>query len=489
VAYCKINIKIKLEYRLFRLIPVVLSGGSGTRLWPLSRSEYPKQHLSLTGSKTMLQETIMRLNGLNYLEDPVIVCNSNHRFLVAEQCKQVGVKNPKILLEPLGRNTAPAVAAAALYTLKSLDNATLIVLSADHFIEDVEKFHYAINTAIDYSNKGKLITFGVLPLNPNTEYGYIKTSKKEIDKGVFIVEKFVEKPDLETAEEYVKKKNYLWNSGIFMFQAKTLVSELSKYAPKIVKSVSKSINMAIDDLDFIRLDYEAFKSSPADSIDYALMEKSKEVMVVSLDSNWTDVGSWRALYDIEKKDENGNVLKGDVIIQNTHNSYINASNHLLAIIGVENLIVVDTPDATLIAHKDRVSDIKSIVENLKVRGRPEINSHLKVFRPWGWYDLIESGENFQVKRLCVRPSAKLSLQKHNKRAEHWVVIKGVAKVTQDNKIFLLNKGESTFIPVGVIHALENESEETLEVIEVQSGTYLGEDDIVRFDDIYGRVND
>jgi len=471
---------------LSKIIPIILSGGSGTRLWPLSRKEYPKQYLPLSSSNTMLQETIMRLNGLDNIIDPIIICNVCHRFLVAEQCKQIGIKSPIILLEPVGRGTAPAIVAAAMQSLKDLGDSTLLVLSADHVIQDIEAFHQAINIASQQAQIGKLAIFGIVPTDANTGYGYIKSSINIVN-GVQKVEKFVEKPDLKTAELYFERGNYLWNSGVFMFQASIFIEEIKIHSPNIITAVNNAVNNATQDLDFIRLEKQAFESSPVDSIDFALMEKSNNVVVVPMDTGWNDIGSWSALYDIGTKDSQGNVIKGDVITQDTTNTYINADHHMVATIGIDNLIIVDTPDVTFIATQEKAQEVKNIVESLQVSGRFETNAHRKVYRPWGWFDSIESGEYFQVKRLHVKSGAKLSLQMHHKRAEHWVVVSGSATVTNGEKIFTLNKGESTYIPLGVSHALENTTSEPLEIIEVQSGSYLGEDDIVRFEDIYGRI--
>ena len=468
------------------IIPVILSGGSGTRLWPLSRKQYPKQYLPLVGDNTMLQETILRLNGLDNLADPIIVCNADHRFLVAEQCQHIDIASPTILLEPVGRNTAPAIAAAALQSLKQTDDAVLLVLSADHVIQDVEAFHQAINIASSQAQAGKLATFGIVPTDANTGYGYIKSSA-DGNNGAHKVEEFVEKPDLETAEKYSEQGNYLWNSGMFMFKATTLIDELTMHSPDIVKLVSDAVNNAEQDLDFIRLNKQAFELSPSDSIDYALMEKSSNVVVVPLDAQWNDIGAWSALHDIGTKDANGNVIKGDVIAQDTTNTYINANHHMVATIGVDNLIIVDTPDATFIATQDKAQEVKSIVESLQAKGRDEGAMHRKVFRPWGWYDSIEVDFHFQVKRLHVNPGAKLSLQMHHKRAEHWVVVSGTATAINGEDVLTLTEGDSTYIPIGTTHGLENKTNEQLEIIEVQSGTYLGEDDIVRFEDIYNRV--
>jgi len=471
-----------------QITPVILSGGSGTRLWPLSRKQYPKQYLPLVGDNTMLQETILRLSGLSDLADPIIVCNSDHRFIVAEQCQQIDIINPTILLEPIGRNTAPAIAAAAIQSLKEKDNSVLLVLSADHVIQDVEAFHNAINIASKQAQDGKLVTFGIVPSDANTGYGYIKSSKENIE-GSFKVEEFVEKPDLETARSYLEQGNYLWNSGMFMFQEDILIDELSEQSPNIVASVIDAVSNAEKDLDFIRLDKQAFESSPSDSIDCALMEKSDNVVVVPLDAQWNDIGSWSVLYDIGTKDTNGNVIKGDVIVQDTSNTYINANHHMVATIGVDSLIVVDTPDATFIAAQDKAQEVKSIVEVMQSNGRNEGTTHRKVYRPWGWYDSIEVGKHFQVKRLHVDPGAKLSLQMHHKRAEHWVVVSGTATAINGEDVLTLTEGDSTYIPIGTKHGLENKTNEQLEIIEVQSGTYLGEDDIIRFEDIYGRSID
>jgi len=469
-----------------KIIPVILSGGSGTRLWPLSRKQYPKQYLPLAGDNSMLQETILRLSGLDNLANSIIICNADHRFLVAEQCQQIDIKNPTILLEPVGRNTAPAITAAALQSLKVTDDAALLVLSADHVIQDVEAFHQAINIASNQAQDGKLATFGIVPTDANTGYGYIKSSGESVNVS-YKVEEFVEKPDLETAEKYLDQGNYLWNSGMFMFKAETLIDELTKYSPDIVKAVSSAVKGATQDLDFIRLEEQSFALSPSDSIDYALMEKSNNVVVVPLDAGWSDVGSWLTLYDIGAKDSSGNVLKGDVIAQDTTNTYIYASHHMVTTVGVDNLVVIDTPDATFIASQDKAHEVKSIVESLQKKGRDEAHSNRKVYRPWGWYDSIEFGKNFQVKRLCVNPGAKLSLQMHHKRAEHWVVVNGTATAINGEEVLTLKEGDSTYIPIGTTHGLENKTNEKLEIFEVQSGTYLGEDDIVRFEDIYGRV--
>jgi len=472
-----------------KIVPVILSGGSGTRLWPLSRQQYPKQFLTLLGNKSMFQETLLRLKGVSNLANPVIVCNENHRFLVAEQLNQIGINNAAIILEPIGRNTAPAITAAAMQIINNIDkkNSVMLVLSADHQINDTDKFQKKINIAKTYAQKGRLVTFGIVPNSPNTGFGYINYIEK-LSSEVYEVKKFVEKPDQKTAESYLKDGCYLWNSGMFMFDPSQLLSELSIHCDEIVKTVKKSFDNATQDLDFIRLESQFFESSPSDSIDYALMEKSNNVVVIKLDAGWSDVGSWSSLYEISEKDKNGNVFKGDIFAEETYNSYIDSGSHIIATIGVSDLVIVDTPDATLIASKEQSHKVQKIVKSLQSFDRDEHINNRKVFRPWGWYDSIESGVNFQVKRLHVNPGAKLSLQMHNKRAEHWVVVDGVANVTNGDKTFELIKGESTHIPIGVTHSLENQTSKILEIIEVQSGIYLGEDDIVRFEDIYGRVN-
>jgi len=488
-----------------KIIPVILAGGAGTRLWPLSRRDHPKQFLPLINENTMLQDTILRLNGLDNLADPIIICNDDHRFLVAEQCQQIGMGNSTILLEPVGRNTAPAIAAAALQALAieglefNSQNQLLLVLSADHVIQDIEAFHQAINIAVEQAERGKLVTFGVVPTEANIGYGYIQVKLENDECLVMNVNSFHEKPGLEIAEKYLEINSklsiknapleYFWNSGMFMFQATTFIDELSKYSPEIVTAVNDAVDLASQDLDFIRLDKQAFESSPGNSIDYALMEKSNNVVVVPLDACWSDIGSWTALYDIGKKDNDGNVVKGDVITQDTIHSYINASHHLVVTLGIKDLIIVDTPNATLIASKDKAHEVNKIVVKLQqAQNSKLITQPSRVNRPWGWYDSVESGEHFQVKKLHVNPGAKLSLQMHRKRAEHWIVIDGIATVTRGEERLILHRGESTYIPLGLTHGLENQTNQPLGIIEVQSGTYLGEDDIVRFEDIYGRIN-
>ena len=468
-----------------KIIPVILSGGSGTRLWPLSRRQLPKQFLKLVSDNTLLQETMLRLKGFEDLSEPIIVCNSDHRFIVAEQLQQIGVKNPVILLEPAGRNTAPAIAAAAIYAQKNMSHSLLLVLSADHMIEDSKAFQEAVKLASQQAINGKIVTFGVLPTEPNQEYGYIKISPEHND-GVYKVDEFVEKPDQLRAEKYFSEGNYLWNSGMFIFKSSSLIKELNVHASDIISLTGKAVDNAIQDLDFIRLDAEVFKKNPSVSIDHALMEKCHDVAVVPLIAGWNDIGSWPSLYDVGEKDKNGNVILGDVLTEESINCYVNASNHLVAIIGLNDLVVVDTPDATLISSKQKIHAVKNILHQLEQKERNEQLFHRKVYRPWGWYDSIEMGIYFQVKKLHINPGAKLSLQVHYKRAEHWVVVDGIATVTKGEDIMTLIVGESTYIPIGVKHALENLENTPLELIEVQSGSYLGEDDILRFEDIYGR---
>jgi len=466
------------------IIPVILSGGCGSRLWPLSRKQYPKQYLKLNSANTMLQDTLLRLSGLSGLSDPIIVCNTDHRFLVSEQLQRINVKNSTIILEPFGRNTAVAIAAAAKHSISQRENNVLLVLPADHVIHNIKAFYEAINVATIQATSGKIVTFGITPTEVNTGYGYIEIA---ITNNTQKVKRFVEKPDIKTAQSYIDKGNYLWNSGMFMFKAETLIDELSCHALKVIESATASINNSTVDNEFIHLEKESFESAPNVSIDHALMEKSKNVAVVPLDAGWSDVGSWSSLYDISKKDRNGNVVHGDTIMKDSVNTYVHGSEHVIATIGVQDLVIVDTPNATLISAKGRSQDVKEIVENLQKNERREQIYHRKVYRPWGWYDSIEEGKYFKVKKLYVNPGAKLSLQMHNQRAEHWVVVNGTATVVNGENIIDLNSGESTFIPIGVKHSLENKTNNSLEIIEVQSGTYLEEDDIIRFEDIYGRV--
>ncbi|HAI2922582.1 TPA: mannose-1-phosphate guanylyltransferase/mannose-6-phosphate isomerase [Escherichia coli] len=469
------------------IIPIIMAGGSGTRLWPLSRSLYPKQFLSLINENSLLQETLKRLDGLNCLP-PVIVSNNEHRFIVAEQLRQFGVDDFQIILEPVGRNTAPAVALAALKSLELHGDHHMLVLAADHAIQDIEAFHAAVLAAEQESVDNKLVTFGIVPTKPETGYGYIKKGE-QVKNSVFKVNSFVEKPDLETAKNYLEQKCYLWNSGMFMFKASVYLDELKKFRPDILAACKESLSSASTDLDFIRLNSDVFAECPDESIDYAVMEKSQDCVVIPLDADWSDIGSWTSLWEISEKDEHENVSHGDVINYNSRNNYIYSEGSLISTVGVNNLIIVQTKDALLVAQQDNVQDIKKIVEILKKQKRSEHISHREVYRPWGRYDSVERGDRYQVKRITVKPGECLSTQMHHHRAEHWVVVAGTAKVTCGERTFFVTENESTFIPIGTVHTLENPGKIPLEVIEIQSGVYLGDDDIVRLSDKYGRVED
>ncbi len=470
------------------IIPIIMAGGSGTRLWPLSRSLYPKQFLSLINENSLLQETLKRLDGLNCLP-PVIVSNNEHRFIVAEQLRQFGVDDFQIILEPVGRNTAPAVALAALKSLELHgDPNHMLVLAADHAIQDIEAFHAAVLAAEQESVDNKLVTFGIVPTKPETGYGYIKKGE-QVKNSVFKVNSFVEKPDLETAKNYLEQKCYLWNSGMFMFKASVYLDELKKFRPDILAACKESLSSASTDLDFIRLNSDVFAECPDESIDYAVMEKTQDCVVIPLDADWSDIGSWTSLWEISEKDEHENVSHGDVINYNSRNNYIYSEGSLISTVGVNNLIIVQTKDALLVAQQDNVQDIKKIVEILKKQKRSEHISHREVYRPWGRYDSVERGDRYQVKRITVKPGECLSTQMHHHRAEHWVVVAGTAKVTCGERTFFVTENESTFIPIGTVHTLENPGKIPLEVIEIQSGVYLGDDDIVRLSDKYGRVED
>ncbi|WP_422409256.1 MULTISPECIES: mannose-1-phosphate guanylyltransferase/mannose-6-phosphate isomerase [unclassified Endozoicomonas] len=473
------------------LIPVIMSGGSGSRLWPQSRSLYPKQFLPLVNEQTMLQNTLSRLNGLDSVSAPLVIANEEHRFLVAEQIRQIGRQASAIILEPVGKNTAPAVALAALkaQSLFEEKDPILLVLAADHVIQNNQAFHQAIEAALPAARTGKLVTFGIVPTHPETGYGYIKASKALTGNSVQAapVDNFVEKPDLETAQGYLASGDYYWNSGMFLFKASRYLEELDKFCPDILQACEKAMAAESTDLDFVRLDETAFHACPDESIDYAVMEKTTDSVVVPLDAGWSDVGSWTSLADICEKDESGNACQGDVLLQDTRNTYVRSEKKLIATVGVDDLVITESDDAILVAHKDRVQDVKKIVERLKAANRSEAKLHRKVYRPWGAYDSIDMGDRFQVKRITVKPGAQLSLQMHHHRAEHWIVVKGTALVTNGDQEILLTENQSTYIPIGVVHRLENPGKFDLELIEVQSGGYLGEDDIVRFEDTYGRA--
>ncbi len=468
------------------ILPVILSGGSGTRLWPLSRELHPKQFLPLIDEHSLLQNTVERVVELPAVATPLLICNQEHRFMAAEQLRALGIDSASIILEPCGRNTAPAVAVAALASRRKGEDPLLLVLPSDHVLSDSEAFRQAVDAAVPLAQAGRLITFGVRPLTPETGYGYIK-SGQNIDGGEAAeVDSFVEKPDLETATDYVASKKYYWNSGMFLFQASAYLDELERFAPEILKASRLALEKAKEDLDFIRLDPEAFAASPAISIDYAVMEHTRRAAVVPMDAGWSDVGSWAALWGAGNQCPEGNVTRGDVVVHAVKNSYLHSESRLLAALGVEGLVVVETPDAVLVAAKSAVQDVKSVVSGLNAQKRPEGRIHRKVYRPWGDYDSVDAADRFQVKRITVKPGARLSLQMHHHRAEHWIVVKGTARVTRDEEEFLISENQSAYIPLGARHRLENPGTIPLEVIEVQSGSYLGEDDIVRFEDVYGR---
>jgi mannose-1-phosphate guanylyltransferase/mannose-6-phosphate isomerase len=473
------------------LIPVILSGGAGTRLWPLSRELYPKQFLPLVGERTMIQDTALRGVGLPDVTAPIVVCNEAHRFLVAEQFRQVGIEPRSILLEPVGRNTAPAVAIAALAALAAAAkdregdaNPLLLVLPADHVLGDLAAFRRAVAVAAAAAREGRFVTFGVVPTSPETGYGYIR---RAADEGAAPpVAEFVEKPDAARARAFIASGNYFWNSGMFLLPAQGYLDELGRLDSAMLDACRKAFDGARHDLDFVRLDRAAFEACRSDSIDYALMEKTDRAAVVPLDAGWSDVGSWASLQDVLPSDAAGNVNRGDVIAEDVRNCLLYSTDRLVAAVGLEGHVVIETKDAVLVAPKSRVQDVKRLVEQMKMAGRSEPGLHREVFRPWGSYDSIDAGPRFQVKRLTVKPGAILSLQKHQHRAEHWVVVNGTARITRDDEVFLLSENESTYIPVGAVHRIENPGTEPLQIIEVQSGGYLGEDDIIRLDDNYGR---
>jgi mannose-1-phosphate guanylyltransferase / mannose-6-phosphate isomerase len=470
------------------LTPVILSGGAGTRLWPLSRELYPKQLLALTGERTMIQQTALRLEGLA-AAPPLIVCNEAHRFLVAEQMRQLGIEPQAIVLEPMGRNTAPAIALAAHAALKTAGpkaaaDPLLLVLPADHVIRDVPAFHQAVHAALGAAQQGRLITFGIVPTTPETGYGYIQ--RGPASGAVFRIARFVEKPSAAVAGDFVGSGDYYWNSGMFLFGARRYLEELGRLAPAIANACAEAFATAKADLDFTRIDQQFFEACPADSIDYAVMEKTSAAVVVPLAAGWSDVGSWAALHEASEPDAHGNVSRGDVICEDSQGCYLYSESRLVSAVGLKDHVVVETKDAVLVAPRNRVQDVKKLVFRLKEQGRYEHSLHREVFRPWGSYDSIESGPRFQVKRLKVKPGAVLSLQLHHHRAEHWIVVTGTARVTRGDEVFLLEENQSTYIPIGVRHRIENPGKIPLHIIEVQSGSYLGEDDIVRLEDHYGR---
>ena len=493
------------------IVPVILSGGSGSRLWPLSRELYPKQFLPLVGKSTMLQATVARLSGIQDITEPLIVANESHRFMIAQQMQEITVAPLAIMLEPVGRNTAPAVGVAALHASAKGKDPLLLILPADHVIRDTASFQAAVAESVHYAMDGKLITFGIVPNSPETGYGYIKKGKELTVKAgakskgrgtnakdslishhasvftAFAVDRFEEKPSRTKAASFVQSGDYLWNSGMFMFKASAYLKELKRHAPEMLRVCEEALKRSVKDLDFLRLDKKAFAECPGDSIDYAVMEKTKAAVVIPLDAGWSDVGSWSSLWEVLPKDKQGNAISGDVLADDLKNSFIFAGERLVAAIGMKDCIIVETADAVLVAHKDKAQKVKHIVEELKRQKRDEALLHLRVNRPWGTYECIDSSDRFQVKRITVNPGARLSLQKHMHRAEHWIVVKGTARVTRGRDVMTVGENESTYIPLGEKHRLENPGRIPLELIEVQSGSYLGEDDIIRFDDLYGRA--
>jgi len=477
--------------RQSQLFPVVMAGGSGSRLWPLSRVLYPKQFLCLKGDLTMLQATVNRLNGVE-CESPVVICNEQHRFIVAEQLRKLNKLTENIILEPAGRNTAPAIALAALAAKRHSPDGDplMLVLAADHVIQDEEAFRRAVREAIAFAESGKLVTFGIVPDLPETGYGYIRrgqVSAGENDALAFEVAQFVEKPNLETAQAYVSSGEYYWNSGMFLFSAGRYLEELNKFRPDIYSACQQAMSVVDPDLDFIRVDEAAFLACPEESVDYAVMERTADAVVVPMDAGWSDVGSWSSLWEISNHTAEGNVHHGDVISHKSENSYVYAESGLVTTVGVKDLVVVQTKDAVLIADRHAVQDVKKVVERIKADGRHEHHIHREVYRPWGKYDSIDSGERYQVKRITVKPGEGLSLQMHHHRAEHWIVVAGTAKVTINDEVKLLGENASIYIPLGATHCLENPGKIPLDLIEVRSGSYLEDDDVVRFADRYGRL--
>ena len=469
------------------MIPIILSGGSGSRLWPLSRAMRPKQFLSITEEQTLFQLTLKRLQGIEGISAPIIVANHEHRFLAAEQARAIDVHPSAILLEPFGRNTAPAIAAAALQARADDSDPVLLVLPSDHIFADTSAFHRAAMLGREAAEAGWLVTFGIVPDRPETGYGYLKAGEPTSTTGVTKLAQFVEKPDAATAQTYVNRGGYFWNSGMFMFRASVFLSELAIHQPEIMERMQQAFKSARRDLDFIRLDEESFAACPSDSVDYAVMEKTARAAMVPLDAGWNDVGAWPSVWQAQAKDDNGNAARGDVLIENSRNCYAHADHRLVSLLGVEDLFVIETSDAVLIGHKDHAQDVKKIVERLNANGRSETALHREVSRPWGSFDSIDRGDKYQVKRITVNPGSRLSLQYHHHRAEHWIVVSGCARVTIGSTTKLVAENQSVFIPIGEKHCLENPGTIPLELIEVQSGSYLGEDDIVRLEDLYGRA--
>ncbi len=469
------------------ILPVILAGGSGTRLWPLSRKLYPKQFLPLVTGRTLFQETVLRLNG-GSLAAPIVVGNDEHRFMIAEQLREIEREGCRIVLEPVGRNTAPAACVAAEIALREMDDPLLLILPADHHIADTEALLRIVEQGAELARQGNLVTFGVVPTAPETGYGYIKRGRELPGRAgeAFAIDRFVEKPDLEAAQKYRESGEYYWNSGMFLFSAAAYRDELMRHNPAMAEACGLALDKGAKDLDFYRLDDKAFQACPSDSIDYAVMEHTEKGAVVPFDAGWSDVGSWDAIWGVKDKTEDQNVAVGDVITEDVQGSYLHSSGRLLAVVGLRDHVVVETTDAVMVSPKDRVQDVKKLVDRLKSADRPEALTHKKVYRPWGNYETIDLSERFQVKRITVKPGAKLSLQKHFHRAEHWIVVKGTAVVTRGEETLVLHEDQSTYIPLGHMHRIENPGKIELELIEVQTGSYLGEDDIVRYDDIYNR---
>ena len=496
--------------------PVILSGGSGTRLWPLSRAALPKQLLALVSDQTMLQDTLSRLADMTEMAQPLVICNAEHRFMIAEQMRQIGIEPEAIVLEPVGRNTAPAIAIAAMMLARDNPDALMLVLPADHLIRDVASFHAAIRRAADSAQSGQLTAFGIVARTPETGYGYIRKgaaldlapsnmadtydsarasarsgsesfrASTPTAEGVYQIAAFVEKPDLKTAQDYVASGEYLWNSGMFLFRAGDYLAELQQFQPDILEASRRALEAAKHDLDFVRLDPAAFESCPSESVDYAVMEHTRRAAVVPADIGWDDIGAWSALWEVGDKDETGNVVRGDVMLEAAANNFVRAESRMVAALGVSGLVIVETADVVLVADKSQVQNVKKLVDRLKAEKRCEHLTHTQVFRPWGWYEGIDEGDRFQVKRIMVKPGEKLSLQMHHHRAEHWIVVSGTARVTRGDQVELLTENQSSYIPLGTTHRLENPGKIDLHMIEVQSGAYLGEDDIVRFEDVYQR---
>jgi mannose-1-phosphate guanylyltransferase/mannose-6-phosphate isomerase len=471
-----------------RIVPVILSGGSGTRLWPVSRESFPKQLWPLVSDRTLLQETAERARG-NQFAPPIVVCNQEHRFLIAEQLRALGIENARILLEPVGRNSAPAIAAAAELVAETDPDAVLWMMAADASIADTEALHKSLALAATAARAGHVVTFGMRPTSPETGYGYIERGDALKDApGTYAVARFVEKPDATAAARMASDGRHLWNSGMFVFTARTLLDELDKHVPDVPRSVRHAVAGRTTDLDFIRLDSAAFSASPSISLDYAVAERTTRAAVVPADLGWSDVGSWGALWELGKKDANGNVAVGDVLLEAAHNCYVRSDGMLAAVVGLKDAVVVVTEDAVLALHRDHAQDVKEVVDRLKSAGRHEAVAHNRLYRPWGFFETLILGDRFQVKRLVVAPGCKLSLQKHFHRAEHWVVVNGSALVTRDDETLLVRENESVYLPLGCKHRLENPGKIPLSLIEVQSGSYLGEDDIVRFEDVYNRTS-